>query len=561
MPNLKRNNVMLSQQEFDLLIIGGGIHGLACARDAAFRGFNVALIEKNDFGSQTSSNSAKIAHCGMRYLQHLDFTRMRESIKERNALHQHAPYLVESIPFLMPIYGHGIKGKETMTIYLKIYDWLSPERHQFDDSYRRVPNSSIISKEEVLKIAPYMNSKGLTGGALWYEGQMQNTERLSFSVLKSAAEKGAKFANYTKLIRLHNEGNRIIGAEVKDLLSGDHIHVRARYVLNAAGPWTNKIFELSNLNFKDHKIYASKAFSLITKSLSKKYAITFPIRPMYKDKSSVVDKSSSLQFAIPWRGKTMFASLHLACDENPKNVTITEEEIKTYIHRINEGFPTANLIYEDVEHVLWGIIPAENKGEAAPLKHHKIIDHEKEDNILGFGTVVGVKYTTARDVAEKTIDMVAKKLQPSPTPSKTMETALWGGDLEYFEKFVESIIEKYSTTLPENVIRNLIKTYGSKCEEVISYIHKSPKLSKILPNSCIIAAQIVYSAREELAETLSDIILRRTDLGSMGYPSEETIQACLDIMAAEKGWDEEKKLQEIDALRKNYLVLPELSYA
>ncbi len=561
MSKIKRNNVVLSEQEFDLLIIGGGIHGLACARDAAFRGLKVALIEKNDFGGQTSANSAKIAHCGMRYLQHLDFKRMRESIKERNALHQHAPHLVESQPFLMPIYGHGIKGKETMTIYLKIYDWLSPERRQFDDNYRRVPNSSIISKEEVLKIAPYINPKGLTGGAVWYEGQMQNTERLSFSVLKSAAEKGAKFANYTQLVRVHNQGNRIIGAEVKDLLSGNHINVRARYVLNAAGPWTNKIFELSDLDFKDHHIYASKAFSLITKSFSDNYAITFPIRPMYKDNSSVVDKASSLQFAIPWRGKTMFASLHLPCDETPENVTITEEEIHTYIDRINEGFPTANLSYEDIEHVLWGIIPAENKGEAAPLKHHKIIDHEKEENIAGFASVVGVKYTTARDVAKQTIDMVAKKLQTPPISSKTMETALWGGDIEYYEQFVASTVENHRTKIPENIIKNLIKTYGSRCEEVISYIDKSPELGNVIPDSCVIAAQIVYAIREELAETLADVILRRTDLGSVGYPSDETIQFCADLMAAEKGWNEEKKQQEIDALRNNYLVLPEFFYA
>jgi glycerol-3-phosphate dehydrogenase len=211
--------------------------------------------------------------------------------------------------------------------------------------------------------------------------------------------------------------------------------------------------------------------------------------------------------------------------------------------------------------VLWGIIPAENKGEAAPLKHHKIIDHEKEENIAGFASVVGVKYTTARDVAKQTIDMVAKKLQTPPISSKTMETALWGGDIEYYEQFVASTVENHRTKIPENIIKNLIKTYGSRCEEVISYIDKSPELGNVIPDSCVIAAQIVYAIREELAETLADVILRRTDLGSVGYPSDETIQFCADLMAAEKGWNEEKKQQEIDALRNNYLVLPEFFYA
>ncbi len=543
----------LSGKMFDLAIIGGGINGIACARDAALRGLRVALFECKDFGGQTSANSARIAHCGMRYLQHLDFKRMRESIRERNNLHQLAPHLVESQPFLMPIYGHGIKGKETLTVYLKLYDLLSPERRQFADPYRKVPGSKIISRDEVLKIAPGIETEGLNGGAVWYEGQMQNTERLTMAMLRSANEVGAEFYNYSKVTQITSKGNRVTGLEVMDLLGGNSFTIQARYVLNTAGPWINKIFEISDLNFKDHGIYASKAFSLLTKPVSEKYALTFPIRPMYADKKAVVDKKSSLQFAIPWRGKTMYASLHLPCAADPENVTITEEEINTYIERINEGFPGAKLNRKDVDHILWGIVPAESKGSAAPMKHYKLIDHKKEEGIEGMATLVGVKYVTARDVAEKAINLVEKSLNQPCSPCQTDKKPLWGGDIEFFEDAVQTIVMRHRNVLPEKLIKNLIRTYGTKCDHVIALAADSEELCRVVPKTETIGAQIVYAVREELAEKLSDIVFRRTDLGSREYPGDEALQICAEIMAKEKKWNKQRMEEEIQTTKDEYM--------
>jgi len=554
---MKRDVGAVAREKFDLVIIGGGINGIACARDAALRGLKTAVIERADFGGQTSSNSAKIAHCGMRYLQHLDIKRMRESIRERTALHQLAPHLVESQPFLMPLYGHGLKGKEVLSVYLKFYDYLSPERKRFEDDYRRVPDSGIFSKEKVIELVPGIDTKGLTGGACWYEGQMQNTERLSLSLLKSAAENGAQFLNYTEVLQISNQGMTIDGVTVKDLFTEEQIFISTRYVLNAAGPWANKIFDLTELAFKDHGIYASKAFSLLTRAVTERYALTFPIRPMYEDKKAVVNKKSSLQFAIPWRSKTMFASLHLPCDETPENVTITEDEINSYLDCINEGFPGPNLKREDVHHVLWGIIPAEEKGSAAPLKQYKIIDHKKEEGISGMGTVVGVKYTTSRDVAEKAIDMVMAQLnqeKPYKHP-QTKEIPVWGGDITLYGQFINEILNSYSDRLPEYILRNLIKTYGSKCHEILGYIDSDPTLAEPLPNSTVIAAQVIYAVRHEIAYRLSDVVLRRTDLGSHQYPGIDSLRACATLMAEELGWDQDRIESEIQAVKNAYIVI------
>jgi len=552
---MKRNFSQFCDQDYDILIIGGGIYGIACAREAAFRGLKVGLVEKNDFGGQTSANSAKIAHSGMRYLQHLDIIRMRESIRERNNMHQLAPHLVESQPFLMPVYGHGIKGKETFSIYMKIYDWLSPERKRFKDPYRKVPDSRFITKEEVISIFPDVEQKGLTGAIIWYEGQMQNTERLSFAMLASAEKAGAIFLNHAEVTGFVVENNAIKSVTIKDSVKGLSRIVSCPFVINASGPWSKNIFKLIDHPIRDHGIYASKAFSLLTRSVSDKYAITFPIRSMYLDKKAVVDKKSSLQFAIPWRGKSMFASLHLACEDDLEKVTITKEEINLYIQRINEGYPNINLSENDIDHILWGIIPAESKGSAAPLKHYKIIDHQNKDGLRGFITVLGVKYTTARDVAVKAIDAIGKYFSDIKPKSNTDKIAFGGGDMDYFEDFLLNAKDKYKDKFSSSIIDKLIKTYGTDFEAVLSLVMEEPLLGEVISGTNILKAQIIYAMREEMAIHLGDVMMRRTDMGSLEYPGKEIVQSVVNIMSIELGWNQDMMQQEIKMLKKNYLTL------
>ncbi len=552
---MERNFSKFIENSYDLLVIGGGVYGISCAREAALRGLKVGVIEKNDFGGQTSSNSAKIAHCGMRYLQHLDMPRMRESIRERNNMHQLAPQFVRSQPFLMPIYGHGIKGREVMTIYMKMYDLLSPERKQFKDDFRKVPDSKIISKEETIKLFPDVEQKGLTGGVVWYEGQMQNTERLTLSILKDASVHGAEFINYVEVNSIQVSNGTVSGVEVSDLISGESSLIETKHVINAAGPWSNKIFDMTDHSIKDHGIYASKAFSLFTRSVSDEYAITFPIRPMYDDKMAVVDKKSSLQFAIPWRGQSMFASLHLPCDEDPEKVTITEEEMVTYIERINEGYPNANLTMADVNHVLWGIVPADSKGSAAPMKHYKIIDHKKEDGLEGMTTVVGVKFTTARDVAVKTLKAIEPYLKIPKDKSGTETIPFTGGNIEFYEPFVEKTVKEYKDIFSEELTVRLIETYGTDVKEIASLVKLNPDLNEFIPGTDIIKAQIVFAIQSEMAQRLADIIFRRTDVGSLQHPGVYVLNSIAAFMAKELEWDQDRIAKEIDHTNSCYLVI------
>ncbi len=554
---MKRDISALAKQDYDIVIIGGGINGAACAWDATLRGLKVALLERKDFGWATSSNSAKIAHSGLRYLQHFDLERMRKSIRERNLIHERAPHLVNSQPYLLPIYGHGIKGRETMSIYLKAYDLCSLDRQWSKDPDRRIPNSRMISKKEVLKLAPEIERTNLTGGAIWYEGQMHNTERLLISHIHSAAERGAHIANGVEVTNFIKSENSIIGVEAKDLASGECFSIKAKAVINASGPWIVDTLQLTGEQLKQKPVYASKAFSLLTRPfLKENYALTFPIKPMYEDRQAVLDKKASLSFAIPWRGYSLIGSLHLSCPEGAENVTITEQEIQDYIDMINEGYPAAQLTRADVRHVLWGIVPADGEGSAAPLKHFHVVDHAKDDQIENLVSVIGVKFTTARDVAEKTLDLVCQKIGSSAACT-TAKVPLWGGDIEYLGEFKQQAIQKESERFSEDVILHLINTYGSQYQRPLSYLNENPEWAEVIPNTFILKVEVIHAIRDEMATTLSDVVLRRTDLASLEYPGEDALRLCAALMATELGWSQSRIEAEIHEVFQAYIVIPE----
>lgn len=545
---MKRDTAALTQAAYDVIVVGGGINAVACALDATLRGLSVALLERGDFGARTSSNSSKIAHSGVRYLQHADFKRMRESIRERSFLIQNAPHLVHSQPVLFPFYGHGLKGPEVMTVYLKIYDLLSPERRRFADPARRIPDAKVISRSETLKIAPGLNPQGLTGAAVWHEGQILNTERLLTSVIRTAAERGAKFANYTEVTRIVVENGVCQGVEAIDRLSGQRLTLRGRLVVNAAGPWSNGILKTAQAKQKPY-VAGSKSFSLLTRSLCDTHALSIPTRPMYQDKKAVLDKGSSIQFAIPWRGSSLIGSLHLPADEDPANEGISEAEIATYIEMINEGYPAAKLTRADVKRVLWGMLPGEEQGMAAPEKQYLIVDHAEEDAIQGLVSVAGVKFTTSRDVAQKAIDLVCRKLG-NKEPSRTDSTPLWGGDIPSVEAFRRDGA-KALAFLPPAVAERLLRTYGTNYEAILELGRARPELMAVLPGSDVLQAEVVHAVTEEMAIRLGDVVLRRTDLGSLEYPGDAALRACAARMAEQLGWDESKIALEIADVTNN----------
>lgn len=550
---MKRDTAQLSKNIYDLIVIGGGIYGAATAWDAASRGLSVALVDKGDFGSATSANSQKIIHGGLRYIQHGDFRRMRESARERTTLMRIAPHLVHPMPCLIPMYGQSMQW--TMPLALKIFDLVSFDRNKLNDPQKHIPSGKMISKKECLQLIPSLPEEGLTGGAIWYDAQAYNTERMILSFIDSAEKTGADVANYVEVIGFLKDGNCVNGIKARDLLDEAELDIQAKVILNVGGPWVDHIFSFLK-DSHNRRILLSKMLLLVVNRLFiQDYAFGIPFRKKFRDEDAVVNKGYRLLFITPWRNHSLIGTVQEPYQGDPEDFKITENDIQKFIEEVNEAYPHAALTRKDVSFFYGGLVPIDKinpNGEVKVSKHYKIYDHE-EEGIKGLISIVGVKYTTARDVAQKATDMVFKKLGKRVPKCMTMETHIYGGAIERFNDFLENAIKTRPQGLSEETMRHLVYNYGSEYLEILKYLDENPNWGqRITDTSHVIKAEILYGIREEMAQKLADVILRRTELGTAGYPGEECLESCANIMANELGWDKSRVQRELEEVKSIY---------
>jgi glycerol-3-phosphate dehydrogenase len=555
---MKRDTAELSRSTYDILVIGGGIYGAWTAWDAALRGLSVALVDKGDFGSRTSSNSLKVIHGGLRYLQHADFRRLRRSICERTVLMRVAPHLVHPLPFLMPTYGHFMKGKELMSFALMMSDIIGFDRNQLEDPEKHLPGGRVISKDECLRLFPGVKEEGLTGGAIWYDCQMYNSERMLLSILRSAEKAGAVLANYIEVTGFLREGNRVTGVRARDVLTEEDLDIHAKIVVNTSGPWVDYLLRLLNGNYKNPRIFLSKAMNLVVRrQLIPKYAVGVWSKFEFKDKDAILSKGSRLLFIVPWREFSLIGTTHTPYEGNPDNFRITEKDIEDFIKEVNEAYPIAALKREDVSFFHGGLLPMNgintNTGYVSLVKQYQIYDHMKDYGIDGLVSVVGVKYTEARGVAEKVVDLVFEKIGKRPPRCLTTVTPVYGGQIERFNDFLAQETKKKPSGLSPEVIRHLVYNYGSEYTEVLKCINDNPEWGQTVNRtSQVIKAEVVHGIRDEMAKKLSDVVLRRTELGSAGNPGDKALETCATIMARELDWSKERVQKEIEEVKSIY---------
>jgi glycerol-3-phosphate dehydrogenase len=366
-------------------------------------------------------------------------------------------------------------------------------------------------------------------------------------------------ANYVEAVGFLKERDRITGVRAKDVLTGEALDIRAKITLNNSGPWVDRVLNLVNGGYPKRKFLPSKTMNLVVKRrLIPDCAVGVSSKFEFKDKDALISKGARALFIVPWRDYSLVGTTHVPFDGDASNFSITEEDIHTFMNEINAAYPPAALKREDISFFYGGLLPMAppsngHHGDVRLVKHYTLCDHQQEDGLAGLVTVVGVKYTTARDVAEKTIDLIFQKLGHQPPRCRTHETPLKGGDIPRFEEFVKRETSQRPRGLSMEILKPLVYNYGTAYREVLQYAGTNvDAVQPIVPGSEVLRAEVLYNLREEMAQKLSDVIRRRTELGSAGYPGDEAVKACAAIMAAELGWDEAKIQNEIREVKAVY---------
>ena len=452
---------------WDILVIGGGATGLGVAVDAASRGYRTALLEQSDFAKGTSSRSTKLAHGGVRYLRSGEIGLVRGALRERGLLERNAPHLVHRRAFVIPIYR-----RLDLPMYglgLKAYEWLSG-RLSFGAS-------RILSVAETRRALPTVKDTNLRGGVLYFDGQFDDA-RLALAIARTAESQGAVIANYVRVDQLIKDHGRVVGAEVIDEETGSRITVRARVVVNATGMFTDAIRRMDDPAVKPMLTVSSGVHVTLDRSfLPGEHALMIP-----------QTSDGRVLFAVPWQGHVL-----LGTTDEPRQVPELEprpleSEIQFLIEHAAE-YLSKPVARKDVLSVFTGLRPLVQQDNAAATKSLSR-DHVIAVSPGGLVTITGGKWTSYRKMAEDTVDRAAESAGLPPLRSSTVSLPLYGADVGKPQRFAQ---------------------YGCDAAELEKLIAADPTLGqKLHPKLDVLAVEIVWAARHEMARNVDDALSRRT---------------------------------------------------
>jgi glycerol-3-phosphate dehydrogenase len=543
---------VLATRTFDVLVIGGGIGAACAAWDAALRGLSVALVERLDFGAGTSAQSFKMLHGGIRYLQHLDIARLRESCGERGAFLRIAPHLTRPLPIVVPTYGLGMQSRWLFGAALVVLELGSFDRNWLThDRKRQIPRGYLMSRDEIVARFPHVERSGLTGAGVFYDGQIVNPPRAVLAVIRAAASAGAVVANYCEAQQLLVQDGGVVGARVQDLLHGATFDVRSKVTVNATGPFAPalaKRFGSVPLN-----VPLSRDMAIVVRRvLDPAMAIT--LQTKYRDPDAVLSRGNRHLFIAPWRERyTLIGVNSRVYTEDAYELKVTEEEIGGFLDEINEACPALAVRREEVTVVNAGLLPfGENTPDSKDLsfgKRSQIIDHAAAGGPEGLVTGMSVRWTMGRRLGENVIDLAEQKLGRTPTPCRTAVTPVWGGAIESVEDYARQIRHELPTSVTDAQALRLFRDYGTDWQAVAG---GDALAEGMLPATDYFVSEVRHAVRAELAVTLADVVMRRLDLGSAECPTTAALTLCADIMAEELGWDQARHEREIVRVLRSY---------
>jgi glycerol-3-phosphate dehydrogenase len=525
-----RSIARMRAEEFDLAIIGGGINGAAIARDAAMRGLSVALVDRGDFASGTSSRSSKLIHGGFRYLPQGQLKLVYEALRERERLRRRtAPHLVKPIRFLFPIYrGRGF-GRFTMSMGLWLYDL-----------FARMPREqwhSNLNAASVREIEPALSRANLTGGSLYYDAWADDA-RITFENILDAAIHGAAIANYASVEGIsRNSAGLIAAMSVKDLTSGAAFALRARIFVNAAGPWVDHVRRLDDP--------ATRNCVRLTKGVHLIFArTTLPVH----DSLVLADESGRIVFVMPHEHYVLVGTTDTDYNADPASVTTEKSDVAYLLGVLAESLPGIKLSAEDVASSFAGLralveTGADSKAPSSVPREEVILE-----SASGMLTVAGGKLTTHREIAEKLVTRVMKDLGRAPGVCPTRETPLPGAraDIGGERDGVEAL-----ATLPRVAREILVARYGTRAAIPAQIASSNASLALPLAVGCpVIGAEVIHAARNEMVSHLADFMVRRTAM-VWRYPLEADAAAptVARLMSTELRWSPAHEADELAAYR------------
>jgi glycerol-3-phosphate dehydrogenase len=528
----------LSARTYDVLVVGGGIYGLAIAYDAAQRGLTVALVERDDFGSGSSFNHHRTIHGGLRYLQHLDVRRARESVRERRTIAQIAPQTVKPLAFAVPLYRSLLRGKWAMRAGFLLDRLVAINRNSGVPITHRLPAGRVISRGRAIQEFPGLKRQGLTGAAVFWDYVTVEPDRLTFAFARGAAEHGAALANHVEAVEPRVSGRRVVGVVARDRLSGKTIEVAAMLTVNATGSQVDHL--LAPLQIPSG-IPMLKAMNLVT----------------YRDAGDVAlggrSPSGRNLFLVPWRDRAMFGTWESSSAIEPGDTGVHEADVLAFMAELNDAYPALDLSMKDIALVHRGVVPAVVRHGKASLEGRDLVIDHAERGVDGLISAIGTKYTTARAVAQRVTDRILVKLKKPAVSCRTNVVPLPGGSIRDVGNVIADARREHDQGLPADTIPHLIAAYGSRYREVLHLADGHADWRAAVDHgSPVIGAQLVWAVRKEMAVTLADVILRRTPFGAAGYPGDAGVERAATIVGSELGWDADRRRREIDEVRAFY---------
>lgn len=514
--------------EFDVAIIGAGINGAGIARDAALRGLSVVIIDKQDMCSGCSAISSRLIHGGLRYLEYGEIPLVYESLHERRYLRLTAEHLVKPLRICIPIFKAARRGPLLIRMGMLAYDLLSIRK--------TVPNHEMLNKKEIESAEPGLQREGLLAAARYYDAQVDFAERLVLENLIAARAAGAEVLTHCEVTAIKVTDGAISSLVYSDRADNTEHEVSVRTVVNAAGPWVDHVLQTAPTRVVQH-IGGTKGSHIIVGKFEGAPKDAFYVEAAADGRPF---------FIIPWNDQYLIGTTDIRYDGDLDKIRISSAEVDYLLSETNRVFPSADLSVADIHYAYAGVrpLPFKEEGPESAITRRHIIKVNKKVG-KGLISIIGGKLTTYRNLAEQTVDRIARMQHLKLPKCRTRDTLLpgaWG--LPRAEERLRSL-----QLVSEQGVARILGIYGGRATGICELCESNGVLARAIDDKdTVLAAEVVFAIREEFAKTLTDVVFRRMMIGLDADQGRPLYTAIADIAAFEFGWSTEEKSRQLDEL-------------